>query len=120
MALVPTIASLESCASVRGTLADGALTVPLSALKDNTTVVKAKGMDNKLLLVKRTEGSYSALVLNCPHKNGPVKEDGEQLVCDRHGSRFDLEGAVLEGPSKAGLKKYPVEVAGEFVKVVMG
>ncbi|MEO8588172.1 MAG: Rieske 2Fe-2S domain-containing protein [Flavobacteriales bacterium] len=86
LALVPAIASLESCATAKGAMADGMLTVPLRSLKDATTVVKAKGLADNLLLVKRADGSYTALVLNCPHKHGPVKEKGEQLVCEWHGA----------------------------------
>lgn len=117
MALLPAITSLESCATAKGTLSNGVLTVPLDKLGDRTTLVKAGGMDDKLLLVKRDDGSYNALLMNCPHKNGPVKEDAEGLVCDWHGSRFDLEGKVLKGPSKQGLKSYPVVVSGETVQI---
>jgi nitrite reductase/ring-hydroxylating ferredoxin subunit len=120
MALIPAITSLESCATAKGTLANGTLTVPLDKLADRTTIVKASGLADKLLLVKRTDGSYNALVMNCPHKNGPVKEDGEQLVCDWHGSRFDLEGAVLKGPSKQNLKSYPATVSGDTVQIMVG
>jgi nitrite reductase/ring-hydroxylating ferredoxin subunit len=119
LALVPAIASLEGCATAKGTVADGMLTVPLGSLKGDTTLVKTKGLADNLLLVKRADGSYTALVLNCPHKHGPVKEEGAQLVCEWHGSRFDLEGKVLNGPAKADLKHYPVEVTGEVVKVMM-
>ena len=120
MALLPAITSLESCATAKGTLANGVLTVPMDKLGDRTTLVKASGMDDKLLLVKRDDGSYNALVLNCPHKNGPVKEDAEGLVCDWHGSRFDLEGKVLKGPSKKDLKSYPATVTGETVQITVG
>jgi nitrite reductase/ring-hydroxylating ferredoxin subunit len=31
-----------------------------------------------VLVVQRADGTYTALALNCPHKNGPVKNtDGE-------------------------------------------
>ena len=120
MALLPAMASLESCATAKGTLANGTLTVPLDKLGDRTTLVKASGLADKLLLVKRSDGGYTALVMNCPHKNGPLKEDAEGLVCDWHGSRFDLEGKVLKGPSKKDLTSYPATVAGDTVQIAIG
>jgi nitrite reductase/ring-hydroxylating ferredoxin subunit len=59
------------------------------------------------MVVQRPDGTYTALALNCPHKNGPVKNKGGVLTCDWHGSTFDREGQVTKGPSKAGLKRYP-------------
>lgn len=94
------------------------LSVPKSSLgKSGSTIVKATGLEEKLIVLKRADGSYTALAMNCPHKNGPVAEKNGQLVCEWHGSTFDQDGKVLKGPSKEGLKSYPVEEAGEVLRV---
>jgi nitrite reductase/ring-hydroxylating ferredoxin subunit len=120
MALVPIAATtLESCSST-GKLAveNGLVNVPLSALgSQGRTVLKVNGLSDKVLLEKRPDGTYTALVLNCPHKNGPVKEKGGELVCSWHGSTFDLNGKVTKGPAKSDLKRYPVELVGEVLQV---
>jgi len=119
IALVPAVASLESCSATKAlAVENGVLSVPKSAFgKGGSAIVKVVGAEDKLIVVKRPDGSYTALSLNCPHKNGPVQEKGGQLVCKWHGSTFDHEGKVLKGPSRSGRKRFPVEEAGEVLKV---
>ena len=120
MALIPVAATLEGCASTAKalTVTDGVLNVPLDALGNgNSTVVRANGLANKLMVSKRSDGSYTALEVNGPHKGGPIKEKEGQLVCGWHGSAFDLEGKLLKGPSKSGLKTYPVDADGSMLRV---
>lgn len=93
------------------TVENGVLTVPMDILGNgNTAIVAGQGLANKLMIVKRADGTYTALELLCPHKQGPLKEVVGGLECDWHHSRFDLEGKVLGGPAKTNLKTYPVEV----------
>lgn len=121
MVLVPA-AALEGCAPSGKALAvkDGVIEVPMDALGSNgTAIVKAKGIGNKLMLVKRADGSFTALELNCPHKNGPLKQQGGHLVCQWHGSRFDLEGKVQNGPAKQDLKRYTTELSGDKLRILL-
>lgn len=123
LALIPAAATLESCSTAKGVALaakDGVLDIPLSALEaTGRTTVKAKGVQEKLLVVRRNDGTYTALALNCPHKNGPVNfKDGEGLKCGWHGSRFDLEGRVQNGPAKQDLKRYATEVSGDQLRIL--
>ncbi len=122
LAVVPAAASLESCSGGKSlAVSNGTLSVPLADLgKSGTTVLRAQGLDAKLMVVRRDDGSYTALLLNCPHKNGPVKEKGGVLTCDWHGSTFDRDGKVTKGPSKQDLKRYPVTVEGDMLRVSVG
>jgi nitrite reductase/ring-hydroxylating ferredoxin subunit len=124
LAVLPAVSTLESCASAKGAryaVADGALRIPVSGLTPGVNIVRAKGLADKLLISKREDGTYTALLLNCPHKNGPVNfTDGEGLKCGWHGSTFDLEGQVTKGPSKSGLKRFPAAVEGADLVVRVG
>lgn len=122
LAVVPAVASLESCSSGKSLAVDnGTLNIPLGDLsRSGTTVVRAQGLGAKLMVVRRDDGSYTALLLNCPHKNGPVKEKAGVLTCDWHGSTFDRDGKVTKGPSKQDLKRYPVTVEGDQLRVAVG
>jgi len=124
LALIPAAATLESCSAAKGVALaarDGVLDVPLSALDaSGRTTMKAKGVKDRLLLVRRDDGTYTALTLNCPHKNGPVSyKDGEGLKCGWHGSRFDLEGKVQNGPARQDLKRYTTEVKGDQLRILL-
>lgn len=122
LTLAPLAATLEGCASTsKLAVADGVLAMPMDHLrKDGSAIVKADGLANKLMITKHADGSYTAVELICPHKNGPLKEKGGQLVCDWHGSTFELDGKLLKGPSKTGLKSYPVEAEGAMLRVRVG
>src|SRR5690606_18164739 len=122
LALIPAAAALEGCAGGKSLpMANGAVLVPKSMLDaQGTVVVKAKGMGGKLLVARRADGGYSALGLTCPHKGGSVSDKGGVLTCAWHGSTFDKEGRVTNGPAKTGLTKYAVEEAGEDLRVLVG
>ena len=100
--------------------ADGVLDIPLSKLDPaGRTLVKARGVADKLMVVELADGNYAALILNCPHKNGPVSEKAGELTCSWHGSTFDREGKVTKGPAKTDLKRYPAEVQGEVLRLTI-
>jgi nitrite reductase/ring-hydroxylating ferredoxin subunit len=122
LAVVPAVATLESCSASKSlAVTDGVVSIPLSELnKSGTTMVKAQGLGAKLMVVRRDDGTYTALLLNCPHKNGPVKEKAGVLTCDWHGSTFDQNGKVTKGPSKQDLKSYPATVDGDQLRVNVG
>jgi nitrite reductase/ring-hydroxylating ferredoxin subunit len=122
LALVPLTATLESCSSTKALALeakDGLLDIPLADLDPSgRTLVKAKGLGEKLMVVKQADGSYRTLALNCPHKNGPVSYDtNEGLKCGWHGSRFDLAGKVLNGPAKQDLKGFATEQLDQALRI---
>lgn len=70
------------------------------------------------LLVRR-HSEFLALSHQCPHNKCSVDyvPDRHVILCPCHGSRFDLTGAVLRGPARRPLRRYPVEVKNRHVNV---
>ena len=62
-------------------------------------------------IIKRTENGIIALSLVCTHLGCTIEqdEDSEGFTCPCHGSRYSLEGALLEGPATKNLAPYRVE-----------
>ena len=56
------------------------------------------------------ENGISALSLVCTHLGCTVKEGRQGFECPCHGSRFDADGNVLNGPAKKPLKSLQVQV----------
>jgi nitrite reductase/ring-hydroxylating ferredoxin subunit len=73
------------------------------------TVVPAT-LDGEPVAIVRHEGGWVAVPDRCPHAGCQFTEDGEvldgtTLVCNCHGSEFDLRtGEVLLGPAETGLE----------------
>jgi nitrite reductase/ring-hydroxylating ferredoxin subunit len=77
-------------------------------------VVKDGG--DSIIVMQPSEGKFTALSAKCTHQGGPVgaPKDGV-LTCPWHGSEFDEDGSVKNGPASAPLEKIDVEVKGDSV-----
>jgi cytochrome b6-f complex iron-sulfur subunit len=56
-----------------------------------------------------TEDGFLAFGLACTHLGCTVEQKDEGFECPCHGSRYDYQGYVTRGPSKAPLKRLRVE-----------
>lgn len=96
--------------------------VPASAAPTEGQVV-AVLVAGRPVALATAEGTLYAFEDACPHQGcslarGEVR--GRTVRCFCHGGRFDLDtGAVLGGPPKRPLVTYPVEPAGDVLRVVL-
>ncbi len=69
-------------------------------------IIKIK--EKEILFIRDTDESIRSLDPTCTHNRCQVAYNAEKktIDCPCHGSRYDLEGKVLEGPAPAPLKKY--------------
>ena len=71
----------------------------------------------QVVVTQPQAGTIKGFSAVCPHQGclvGSVADN--QIVCPCHGSVFSAEdGAVLQGPAKAGLAAAPVSVEGDQV-----
>lgn len=73
--------------------------------------------DERLALFRDDTGVY-ALSLVCTHLGCTVAVSEDALSCPCHGSRFDRQGQVLNGPTDRPLARLDVEQHGDRVEVV--
>lgn len=108
---------LTGCAGAKyvdGTLANGSITVPLSAFvveggaAPSVIVRKTGSMQGPIHIIRNADNSYTALSLLCTHKGCVVRAVGTGFECPCHGSEFSAEGAVLSPPAKEPLVRYAV------------
>ena len=81
-------------------------------------------VDGILVVLVNCAGQYHAVEDVCTHDGGPLGEgtlENCQLVCPRHGGRFDvLTGAALKLPAVDAVPTYEVRVQdGEVLVAVM-
>lgn len=78
-------------------------------------------VDGVAVAVFNLGGDYCAIEDTCTHDGGELaigELDGEEIVCPRHGARFNLRtGAVTAPPAYSAVASLPVRVADGWVKV---
>ena len=64
--------------------------------------------NEKLLVVRRPMDEFVVLSAVCTHAGCTVRYDAasDQAACPCHGSRFNLAGAVVNGPASRSLKRF--------------
>ena len=101
---------LGSCASFSVYEAErigDSLVVPLSRFDINELqIVRGKGEQFDIAVHRRRDGTYLALLMVCTHASNQLVSAGDGFVCRLHGSRYNEEGEVLQGPAERPLKVF--------------
>jgi Rieske Fe-S protein len=72
------------------------------------------------LVSRTTDSSFSAIDAVCSHQSCTVTgADGSAYVCPCHGSRYDRNGRVLNGPATAALRQFPTTFASATLTIVL-
>jgi Rieske Fe-S protein len=114
------IGSLASCGSAmavyKATAADNKIAVPATLFTNSDfQLIQPKSMYYNIGLKKEKDGSYTALLLRCTHADNQLTPAGNGFKCTLHGSTFDNEGHVTNGPAERPLKKYPTEIIADQI-----
>ena len=72
----------------------------------------------EILFCRRKDGS-KAFRNFCPHMGGKMRYNGEEIICNWHGARFEIEkGCALKGVAEGSkLEEYVVSIEGDDVFV---
>ncbi|MBI4553175.1 MAG: ubiquinol-cytochrome c reductase iron-sulfur subunit [Candidatus Latescibacteria bacterium] len=82
--------------------------------------VKPSRLSDPLLLIRTGAEEYRAVSTICTHLGCQVRKTRLALRCPCHGSVYDFEGRVINGPAKQSLLAYAVDVAGTTVTIHLG
>lgn len=73
------------------------------------------------IVVFNIAGKLFAIGDICTHDDGPLGDgdlDGHQIICPRHGARFDVRnGKVLSLPAVVDIPTYPVRITEDDIEV---
>ena len=113
------VGSISSCATLpvyKTTMANNKVTVPISLFaQSDFQVIQPKDLFYNIGLRKESNGTYTALLLRCTHADNQLMATGNGFKCSLHGSVFDKEGQVTQGPAERPLKKYPTEIISDQI-----
>jgi 3-phenylpropionate/trans-cinnamate dioxygenase ferredoxin subunit len=80
-------------------------------------------IDGEPIAVFNVDGKFYAIGDVCTHDDGPLGDgelDGYQVICPRHGARFDVRtGKAMALPAVIDTPWYPVRVEDGWVEVGM-
>ncbi len=78
-------------------------------------------LEDQAIILMAVDGEYFAVRDVCTHDDGPLGEgdlDGCQLICPRHGARFDIRtGEALTLPAVVDVPVFPVRVVKGMIEV---
>lgn len=112
--------AVTGCASVIAkpvTAIDGRIALRLAdhpelAQPNGSVAIQPAGMTDPLFVLRSGEG-YSVLSPICTHRGCTVEVAGDRLECPCHGSMYDRQGKVLQGPAERALTKFAATVRGD-------
>jgi len=91
-----------------------------SALNDVGGAVLVDSIAGVFLLSRTSASAFSAIDAVCSHQSCTVTgADGSAYVCPCHGSRYDRNGRVLNGPATAALRQFPTTFASGVVTIAL-
>ena len=72
-----------------------------------------------MLLYRQNENVVKVYSRNCTHANCTIDAYSSSGVsmCSCHGSTFDLNGNVIDGPAEDPLKKYDATISGDIITI---
>jgi Rieske Fe-S protein len=113
------IGSLSSCATLpvyKTAPSNNKVSVPVSLFaQSDFQIIQPKDFYYNIGLRKEQDGTYTALLLRCTHADNQLVSTGNGFKCNLHGSAFDKEGQVTQGPAEHSLKKYPTEIISDQI-----
>lgn len=78
-------------------------------------------VDGRPIVLFNIAGGLFAIGDVCSHDNGPLGDgevDGHEVICPRHGARFDLRtGRTLGLPAVTDIPAYPVRVRAGMIEI---
>ena len=74
---------------------------------------------NGVLIAKSLSGNYIAVSSSCTHEGTTVNFDSgnNRFHCPNHGSNFNLNGSVSNGPAGRSLTQYKTTLTGTSLKI---
>lgn len=104
-------ASAPSAAGPDGAAAGSRVTLgQLSDIPVGGAISVSAPDGSKVLLTQPRAGEVKAFSAVCPHEGCSASPDGDHFSCPCHGSEFELDGSLRQGPAREGLSSYDVRV----------
>jgi Rieske Fe-S protein len=109
--------------TINGTAANGVVSVSIDAssplaMVGGAALVRTSARD--LLVARTTQDAFVALTATCTHEACTITGfQSSNYVCPCHGSRFDTNGAVVNGPATRALQTFAAQLSGSTLSITV-
>lgn len=84
-------------------------------------LVEMKGQSHPIYLRRKGTGDeFTAVLMKCTHQGNELNAHDGYLTCPAHGSEYDAEGKVTEGPAEKNLTAYRVTTDEQYIYINIG
>lgn len=83
-------------------------------------LVEMKGQSHPIYLRRATGETYTAVLMKCTHQGNELNAHDGYLTCPAHGSEYNAEGKVTEGPAEKDLTAYRVTTDEQNIYINIG
>lgn len=73
-----------------------------------------------LYVHRHPDGRVTAVLTRCTHRGCTAAPRRRRIVCPCHGSEYELDGAVVQGPAERDLVRFPARVESDRIHVELG
>ena len=80
-------------------------------------VVEMRNQTHPIYLRRVDENRYTAVLMQCTHQGNDLNAHDGYLSCPAHGSEYDTDGRVTEGPAEESLKRYNVTTDEQYIYI---
>ncbi len=125
-AIIPLIDGCTATRMIRGKIVGDELVVELRNFYAGSSgagnykkyiIVQNDLLKYPVCLYRFNENEYSALWMRCTHQGNELQVFGDKLQCPAHGSEFDNQGSVQNGPADKALRTFPVTIDKSQIRI---
>jgi Rieske Fe-S protein len=80
-------------------------------------IVQNEQLQYPICVYRMNADEYSALWMRCTHQGTELQVFGERLQCPAHGSEFNNNGLVQNGPAAEKLRTFPITLEERQLKI---
>ena len=128
MAIAPPLL-LESCTGtkfLRAEIKGSSLLIPLKEFEQVKKgdikylpyiIAENSRLEYPLAVFRLSSDDYSAVFMKCTHQGAELQVYGDRLQCPAHGSEFNRQGDVFNGPADQKLRSFPAKVEDNILNI---
>lgn len=113
---------LSSCASLpvySATVTNNLIQVPLESIlpDEQMKIIRSKSLAYDILLVLKKDKKHLSFLMKCTHQDNILVATKQGMVCNLHGSHFDLNGDVKNGPASKPLLRLKTIEENNYINI---